>query len=217
MRNKWIRALFAVAAISAVSIGAIATGPGNGGDKDGFGGDRYRDITLPAGTLIPVVLDSYVASDTSRVESPVRAHVRNAVVVNGVVAIPAGSALVGHVTNADRGGRVKGRANVAFRFDQLTPARTNEHLYIRTSTVSRTARSTKGRDVKTIAIPAAGGAIVGAIVGGKKGAAIGAAAGGGGGTAVALATRGPEVRLGRGATATVRLLTPVTVRVLMNR
>jgi len=34
--------------------------------------------------------------------------------------------------------------------------------------------------VKTIAIPAAGGAVVGAIIGGKKGAAIGALSGAGG-------------------------------------
>ena len=32
-----------------------------------------RDVTLPAGTVLPLTLDSYVASDTSRIESPVRA------------------------------------------------------------------------------------------------------------------------------------------------
>ena len=67
--------------------------------------------------------------------------------------------------------------------------------------------------MKTIALPAAGGAVIGALAGGKKGAAIGAATGAGAGTGVVLATRGPEVRLGRGAIATVRLLKPITVRV----
>jgi hypothetical protein len=209
MRTKWIPVMLAIAMVLAASAGTSAIA-----DHDPI---RYRTVTLPAGTVIPLALDSYVASDTSRVEGPVRAHVRQPIVVNGVVAIPAGSALVGHVTNAERGGRVSGRANVAFRFDSLSPARANEHVAIRTSVVSRTARSTKGRDVKTIAIPAAGGAVVGAIVGGRKGAAIGAAAGGGGGTAVAMATRGPEVRLGRGYSATVRLLSPITVRVPVNR
>ena len=209
MRTRWIPVMFAmVMAVSASAAISAAV------DRDGI---RYRTVTLPAGTVIPIALDSYVASDTSRIESPVRAHVRQPIVVNGVVAIPAGSALLGHVTHAERGGRVSGRANVAFRFDRLSPARANEQLSIRTSVVSRTARSTKSRDVKTIAIPAAGGAIVGAVVGGKKGAAIGAAAGGGGGAAVAMTTRGPEVRLGRGYTATVRLLSPVAVRVPLNR
>jgi hypothetical protein len=73
------------------------------------------------------------------------------------------------------------------------------------------APGTKEKDAAKIAIPAAGGAVVGAIVGGKKGAAIGAAAGGGGGTAVVLATRGKEVRLGPGAVLLVRLSQPLTV------
>jgi hypothetical protein len=64
-----------------------------------------------------------------------------------------------------------------------------------------------------IGLPAAGGAIVGGIVGGKKGAGIGALAGGGGGTAVVLSTRGKEVRVGRGALLSVRLTAPLTVTV----
>lgn len=207
MRTRWIPAVFVAAImLSGASASTSATATS---DREA----RFRDVTLPAGTVIPLVLDSYVASDTSRIESPVRAHVRRAIVVNGVTVVPAGSPLVGHVTRAERGGRVKGRAELAFRFDQLTLSRTHERFAIRTSSVSRTAASTKSRDVKTIAIPAAGGAIVGAILDGKKGAAIGAAAGAGGGTAVALATRGPEVRLGRGAVASVRLLSPLTIRV----
>ena len=58
-----------------------------------------------------------------------------------------------------------------------------------------------------------GGAIVGALIGGKKGAAIGATVGGGGGTAYVLSTPGKEIRLGKGATVSVRLAEPLTVRV----
>jgi hypothetical protein len=64
-----------------------------------------------------------------------------------------------------------------------------------------------------IGAPAAGGAIIGGIVGGKKGALIGTAAGGGAGTAVVLSTRGKEVRLSRGAVLKLRLSEPLTVRV----
>ena len=35
-----------------------------------------REITLPAGTMLPLTLDSSVGSDISRVEDPVRAHLR---------------------------------------------------------------------------------------------------------------------------------------------
>jgi len=79
--------------------------------------------------------------------------------------------------------------------------------------IGRTASSTTKRDAEEIAIPAAGGAIVGGLIGGGKGAAIGAAAGGGAGTAVVLNQRGNEVRLGRGARLTVTLTEPLTVSV----
>jgi uncharacterized membrane protein YebE (DUF533 family) len=59
--------------------------------------------------------------------------------------------------------------------------------------------------------PAAGGAIIGALVGGKKGALVGTAIGGGAGTAAVLSTRGREVHLAKGAALTVRLTAPVTV------
>lgn len=205
MQPRWIPAMLAATFFVAASVVTIAASRREAA--------RYRDVTVPAGTVIPLVLDSYVASDTSRIDGPVRAHVRRPVIVNGVTVIPAGSALMGHVTLAERAGRVKGHARLAFRFDQLTVARSNQHVRIRTSSVSRVAAGTKAKDARTIAIPAAGGAVVGAIVGGKKGAAIGAAAGGGGGTAVVMSTRGPDVRLGRGTVATVRLLAPVAIRV----
>jgi hypothetical protein len=175
--------------------------------------DRAKNIVVPAGTILPIMLDSYVASDTSRVEDRVRAHLRRAVVVNGVTVLPAGSPLVGHVTSVQRSGRVTGRARLAFRFNSLSVADTGERIEIRTSSVSRIAPATKKQDALKIGVPAGGGAIVGALVGGKKGAAIGAAAGGGAGTAVVLSTRGREVRLGRGLATSVRLLEPIVVRV----
>ena len=172
----------------------------------------FKDIVIPAGTILPVTLDSYVASDSSRLEDQVRARLRRSIVVNGTTVLPAGSALVGHVTRVQRSGRVSGRGVVAFRFNQVTPV-SGDRVSISTSTVSRLAKSGKSRDIKTVAIPGAGGAVIGAIAGGKKGAAIGAATGAGAGTGVVLATRGPEVRLGRGYAATVRLLKPITIRV----
>ena len=58
-----------------------------------------------------------------------------------------------------------------------------------------------------------GGAIIGALTGGKNGALIGTAAGGGAGTAVVLSTRGKEVHLPEGAALRLRLTAPVTVRI----
>ena len=71
----------------------------------------------------------------------------------------------------------------------------------------------KKRDVATIGIPAGAGALIGGLTKGGKGAAVGSAVGGAAGTGVVLATRGKEVRLGRGAPVAVRLLRPVRVSI----
>jgi hypothetical protein len=176
---------------------------------------EYRELTIPAGTVLPVELQSTVASDTSQVEDVVRARLRRAIVIDGTTALPAGSTLGGSVTEATRSGRVKGRARVGFRFNTIEPSGGDERLRIRTTTVARTAPATKKQDAAKIGIPAAGGAIIGGVVGGGDGAAKGAAIGGAAGTGVVLSTRGKEIRFGPGADFSVKLLEPVTVRVPM--
>ncbi len=173
----------------------------------------WHEVTIPAGTSLPLVLDTGVGSDISRVEQPVRAHLARAIAVHGQTVLAEGSAVSGVVTDAKRSGKVKGRAHVAVRFDTLTPRGGDAHYRIRTAAIGRTAQATKRKDALEIGGPAAGGAIIGAIVGGKKGAAIGTAAGGGAGTAVVLSTRGNEVHLAKGSAITVRLSEPVTIRI----
>jgi hypothetical protein len=172
-----------------------------------------REITIPAGTSLSVILDTPVGSDTSRVEERVSGHLARPVIVHGETALAEGSRIGGVITDAKQSGKVKGRAHVAVRFDSLSPSGGDERYTIHTSSVGRTAPGTKKKDALEIGAPAAGGAIIGALVGGKKGALIGGAVGGGAGTAVVLSTRGKEVHLAKGAALTLRLTQPVTVRV----
>lgn len=174
-------------------------------------GPARREVTLPAGTVLPLTLDSYVASDTSRIESPVHAHLRRPLIVDGVTVLPAGARVSGYVTDAQRSARVKGRGLVAFRFNTLSAD--GERYQVQTSRVVRQAPATKRQDAAKIAIPAGAGALIGAVTKGKKGAAVGTAVGGAAGTGVVLATRGKEVRLGRGAPVAVRLLRPLRVSI----
>lgn len=174
---------------------------------------EFREVTVPAGTMLPLTLRTSVGSDTSNVEDPVRASLRRAVTINGVQALPAGTVVTGHVTSAQRSARVKGRGQVAFRFTRLDAPGEGGAVNIRTGAVSRTAPGTKKRDAATIGGGAVGGAIIGGILGGGDGAAKGAAIGGAGGTSVVLATRGKEVRLAAGTPVSVRLTAPLTVRV----
>lgn len=171
----------------------------------------WREVTIPAGTTLPVVLDTSVGSDSSRVEDPVRAHVSRAVMVHGVAVVPEGSLITGVVTASQRPGKVKGTGHVAVRFDTLHAS--DERYRIHTAAVGRTAPTQKKKDAVEIGAPAAGGAIIGGILGGKKGAVIGGAAGGGAGTAVVMNQRGKDARLGKGAALTLRLTEPVTIRV----
>ena len=169
-----------------------------------------REVTLPAGTTLRLRLQSAIASDTSRIEDQVRAELTQAVAVDGSTVLPAGTTVVGNVTDVERSGRVKGRARLAYRFSSLTHA--GERYDIVSAPLSHEAEATKGEDATKIAVGAGAGAVVGALLGGGDGAAKGAAIGGAGGTGVVLATRGEEVKLGPGATVTTRLTAPLTVR-----
>lgn len=174
---------------------------------------RAREVTIPAGTVLPIVLDTSVGSDTSRVEQSVAAHLSRPVTFHGETVLPAGSRVRGVVTDATPSGRVKGRAHLAVRFESVSPRGDDERYQIRTASIGRMAPGTKKKDALEIAAPAAGGAIIGGLVGGKKGALIGTAVGGGAGTGVVLATKGKEVHLAKGTPLSLKLASPVTVKV----
>ena len=173
---------------------------------------HVREVTIPAGTTLPIVLDTAVGSDTSRVEEQVTAHLSRPLTLHGETVLPEGSRVAGVVTDAQASGRVKGRAHLAVRFDSLSPRGDDERYEIRAASIGRTAESTKKKDALEIGAPAAGGALIGALVGGKKGALIGTAVGGGAGTGVVLATKGKEVHLPKGSALGLKLAAPVTVK-----
>ena len=137
----------------------------------------YREVTLPSGTVLPVDLETAVGSDISRVEQPVSGRLRRAVSVGGAQALPAGTIVSGHVTAAQRPGKVKGRGMVALRFTQIDPPAAGRTA-MSTATISRLAPATKKEDAVKIGAPAAAGAVIGGILGGKDGAAKGAIIGG---------------------------------------
>jgi hypothetical protein len=171
----------------------------------------FTEITLPAGTPIAMVLETAVASDSSAVEDKVRAKLSKPIVIDGTTAVPAGADVTGSVVAVERAGRVKGRASLAIRFHEMTAWETAYELDTRR--IARQAAATKGEDATKIGLGAGAGAVIGAVAGGKKGAAIGGAIGGGAGAGVVMATRGEEVRLGKGAALETTLAAPVAVRV----
>lgn len=171
---------------------------------------EYREVTVPAGTRLSIELRTALATDTSHVEDRVRGVLRQALAVDGAEVVPAGAPVVGSVLEADRAGKVKGRAHLALRFTSITID--DADVRLDSERIARDAEGTKRDDAAKIGIGAGAGAIVGAITGGKKGAAVGGAIGAGAGTGVVLATRGDEVRLDAGTVLTTTLREPLVVR-----
>src|SRR5215207_1589009 len=60
---------------------------------------ELREVTIPAGTTLRLKLQSAVASDSSQVEDTVRAELRQAVSIDGTAVLPAGTEVVGTVTD----------------------------------------------------------------------------------------------------------------------
>lgn len=174
---------------------------------------EFREVMVPAGTVLRLTLATPVASDTSHVEDAVRATLRTPVTAEGIQALPVGTAVLGHVTSAQRSAKVKGRASIGVRFNTIDVPGDGGREAIRTDTIVRIAPATKKKDATKVGIGAGAGAVIGGIVGGGSGAAKGAAIGGGAGTGVVLATRGEEVRLPAGTPLSVKLTAPLTVRV----
>jgi hypothetical protein len=169
-----------------------------------------RSITIPDNTVLDVTLGTALASETSRVEQPVRGTVASPVVIDGTTVIPSGAFLTGHVTHVDDSDKIKGRAELSFRFTRLTAGSVTYD--IDTTPLAFVAEGTRKDDAIKIGVGAAAGAVIGAITGGKKGAAIGTAVGAGAGTGVVLATAGQEIRLAEGRKLKVSLTHPLTIR-----
>ena len=172
---------------------------------------QWREITVPAGTALPLELTTALSSETAQVETPVTARLRNAIVVNEDTAIPAGAIVTGTVTDVERSGRVQGRSHLSFAFNEVQMNSGREDL--RTNPVTFEGEATKGEDATKVGAGAVGGAILGGILGGKKGAGKGAIIGGAAGTGVVLATRGKDVTLAEGSNVTATLAQPLTLRV----
>ncbi len=173
---------------------------------------EYEDLVVPADSVIGLQLQTPVSTERSRVEDPVEARVTREVKAGDRVAIPAGSRLLGSVTLVQRGGKMRDQARLGIRFNALVLA-DGTRTPINTETVYREGRPPGNASAAKIGGAAVGGAILGAIIGGRKGAAIGGAVGAGGGTAAVMAGDPSEVVLPAGTSMTIRVQAPITITV----
>jgi hypothetical protein len=170
------------------------------------------ELTVPADAVLGLQIERTISSEVARVEDRVEARVTRDVRVADRVAIPAGSMVQGSVMEVERGGKVKERAKLGIRFHTVVLA-DGTRLAIKTDSVVREGASPSSESAAKIGGAAAGGAILGAILGGGKGAVLGGMAGAAGGTAATMAGgRNPAI-LPAGTTVSVRVQQPVSVTV----
>jgi hypothetical protein len=171
--------------------------------------------TLPSGVDLELTLDQTIGTKNSRVGQEFSATVRNNVYAqNGRIVVPAGAKVHGHVTGLDDSDHPGEAAAIRLDFERLAFNGRSYPFEARiTATDLQTSRDrhVSGRDV---AVGAAAGAVLGAIVGEgdlKKilgGAAIGAAAG----TVIALGVGDTEAALPAGSRMNVRTTQTVALR-----
>lgn len=157
-------------------------------------------LIVPAGTLLPIEIQTAVSTAHSQEGDPVLAVLTEDVPLMGFK-LDKGAEVRGRVLTAVSAKRVKGRAHLVVGFDGVM--KSGERISIATETIDSLAASTKGKDTKIIAGAAAGGLIVGAIKDGGKGAAIGTLIGAAAGTGAVLIMKGDEVEIPRGARLSV--------------
>jgi hypothetical protein len=180
-------------------------------------------VEVPSGTSLPLVLHNGISTHSAKVGDPVYFETLFPIMINGRVAIPAGSYVSGEVTESKRPGRVKGRGELMIKLNTLIL--TNGYM-VSLNAVPRSAGtggretvdnegkvigdSDKAGDVGTVAKTTAAGAGIGGLATqGAKGVGIGAGVGAVAGLMAVLLTRGPDAELPRGTTVDVTLNRPI--------
>ena len=167
--------------------------------------DRGRDTTrvarrtIPAGTEVDVRLQTRLSSEDNVIEDRVEATTIVDLYEGNELLVPAGSLLVGHVTNVDKASRTDRTGSIAVLFTRLTVNGRSSDVR---ATVTQALEEGGFKDeAGRVGAGAGVGAIIGGILGGVKGAIAGVLIGGGG---VLAATEGKDVKLEPGTVLRVR-------------
>lgn len=207
-------------------LGAMSFAQQPAGTSDDHAPAASNSVTIAAGTRIPLSLKNAVSTKSARPGDPVYLVTTFPITENDAMLIPAGTYVQGVITSITRPGRVKGRAELLMHFTTMIfpngytvslpgavdslPGADDSKIKDKEGTVQHSGE--KGHDTATVAGTGATGAMIGAAAGGGKGALLGAAAGGATGLAIAMLTRGSDVRFEAGTTIEMVLQRPLTLQ-----
>ena len=146
---------------------------------------------IPSGTAVRVRLNESLSSKKNQSGDFFETVLEEDLIVDGYLLASEGSRITGMVKDAQKSGKVKGRARMSLA---LTEIAVGEATYdIDSNTLNFEAKSTAKRDAKRTGLVTGAGALIGVLTGGKKGAGIGAIIGAGVGGGATVLTAGDEV------------------------
>jgi hypothetical protein len=166
-------------------------------------------LVIPAGTSIVVRMGNSITSKTANPGDTFTGSLAHAVVVGGVVAIPARAGVSGTVIDAKSPGKFKGEGVLSIALTAVNVG--GAPVAIQTSTYTKIVKGKGKRTAKMAGGGAGAGLLIGGLAGGGKGALIGGLVGAGAGTAGAAATGNKEVEIPAESAVTFRLGHSITV------
>jgi len=195
-----MRSILAVLTISALSFGQATD-------------TSKSSLVIPAGTKVALALKQAISTKTAKEGDAVYAQSTFPVVMDDRIIIPAGTYVQGKISHIQRGGHLKGRAELLIHFTSLIypsgytvmlPGAVEnvpgaEHATTKGSEGKIEQDSETGKKAETVAKTAGTGAAIGGLgTGTWKGAGIGGGIGAGVGAAIGMLSRGSDVRLDPG-------------------
>jgi hypothetical protein len=168
-----------------------------------------QPLTIPEGTTLAVRLDESLSSARNRSGDRFEATLTRPIPLESGQTIPQGARVAGRVVAARPAGHLKTPAELSIT---LTALNFGGNAYtIDTSHDTYVGKNHNKHNLKWIGGSAAGGALLGGLIGHGKGLAIGSLVGAGGGTAGAYATGKKDIVLPAETPVRFVLREPVTM------
>jgi hypothetical protein len=184
------------------------------------------ELVVPAGTVLPVVLNTYLNTRNTQVGDVFYADTSYPIWIQQRMIIPRGSIVKGTITEVYKPGVLKGKGKIGIRFDSvLLPNGVERQLVAafhgihgpgaekidrRTESVEAGSSGNKGSDAGTVVGNAGTGAIIGSVTSRDAGGTlIGAGAGAAAGAVIVLLSRDRNLVLEPGTQLDLELRQPL--------
>ena len=203
--NETFNRMISSVRVSDAQTHSSSSEQGVGSRPSGEGSLSARGTTVPAGTVLMVSFARTVSSADSHSGDRFTARVVDPVLLNGRVAIAAGSIVAGRVVDVRPAKKLGGRAQLNLEFTSLRFGSGGESPI----SASFNGQAESQKDAVTIGAAAAGGAVLGRILGkDSETTVLGAIVGGAIGTGIAARKKGEEVVLPEGVAVEIHLDAP---------